>query len=50
MLRICRKVNAEARARRPASTWRVAGDLAQGAIDERAEDLRGETVVLEERC
>jgi len=45
MCRICRKVNAVTGARRPASTWRVAGDLAQGAVNERVEDLRGETVV-----
>jgi len=50
MLGVRRKVNAEARARRPASTWRAAGGLAQGAINERAEDLRGEPVVLEECC
>lgn len=40
MLSICGKVNAEARALRPASTWRVADDRAHGAVNKRVEDLR----------
>lgn len=40
MFSICGKVDAETRALRPASTWRVADDCAQGSINKCVEDLR----------
>lgn len=47
MLSILSKVDTEASAHRPASTWSVADDGAQGPINKCAENLRiHDTIVL----